>query len=109
MPYTSDKQREYFNANRKKLESQGVDVNEWNKAGVEKVDEHRVKMVKYLDELIVDEKKAPGDYDRFIEMLRDCTDLNNSDRNAFIRSIQKIQEDEKTHFRFLVSVREYLD
>ena len=32
MPYKSEKQRKYFNANRKKLERQGVDVDEWNKA-----------------------------------------------------------------------------
>ena len=32
MPYKSEKQRKYFNANRKKLERQGVDVDEWNAA-----------------------------------------------------------------------------
>lgn len=32
MPYKSDKQRRYFNANREKLEAQGVDVDEWNEA-----------------------------------------------------------------------------
>ena len=32
MPYKSDAQRAYFNANREKLESQGVNVDEWNKA-----------------------------------------------------------------------------
>ena len=32
MPYKSEAQRKYFNANRKELESQGVDVNEWNQA-----------------------------------------------------------------------------
>lgn len=32
MPYDSDAQRKYFNANRAKLEAQGVDVDEWNKA-----------------------------------------------------------------------------
>ena len=32
MPYVSDKQRKYFNANRKKLEREGVDVDEWNRA-----------------------------------------------------------------------------
>ncbi len=31
-PYASDAQRKYFNANKAKLESQGVDVNEWNSA-----------------------------------------------------------------------------
>lgn len=30
MPYKSDAQRRYFNANRAKLEAQGVDVDEWN-------------------------------------------------------------------------------
>jgi len=30
VPYKSDAQRKYFNANRKELESQGVDVDEWN-------------------------------------------------------------------------------
>lgn len=32
MPYKSLKQERYFNANRSKLEAQGVDVDEWNKA-----------------------------------------------------------------------------
>jgi hypothetical protein len=32
MPYKSDAQRKYFNANKGKLESQGVDVDEWNSA-----------------------------------------------------------------------------
>jgi len=32
MPYTSDKQRKFFNANKDKLEKEGVDVNEWNQA-----------------------------------------------------------------------------
>lgn len=32
MPYRSLAQERYFNANRAKLERQGVDVNEWNQA-----------------------------------------------------------------------------
>lgn len=32
MPYKSLAQERYFNVNRKKLESQGVNVNEWNQA-----------------------------------------------------------------------------
>ena len=31
MPYKSEAQRKYFNANRKKLEAEGVDVDHWNK------------------------------------------------------------------------------
>lgn len=31
MPYISDLQRKFFNVNRKKLESQGVNVSHWNK------------------------------------------------------------------------------
>jgi hypothetical protein len=36
MPYKSAKQRAYFNANRKKLERQGVDVGHWNKMSKKK-------------------------------------------------------------------------
>lgn len=32
MPYSSQKQEAYFNANRAKLEKQGVNVAEWNSA-----------------------------------------------------------------------------
>ena len=32
MPYKSRRQEMFFNANKKRLEMQGVDVNEWNKA-----------------------------------------------------------------------------
>lgn len=32
MPYKSEAQRKYFNANRKKLEAEGVDVDEWNES-----------------------------------------------------------------------------
>ena len=32
MPYKSLAQERYFNANRAKMEAQGVDVDEWNKA-----------------------------------------------------------------------------
>ncbi len=32
MPYKSLKQERFFNANRAKLEAQGVDVDEWNQA-----------------------------------------------------------------------------
>lgn len=32
MPYKSKAQEAYFNANRSKMEAQGVDVDEWNSA-----------------------------------------------------------------------------
>lgn len=32
MPFKSEAQRGYFNANRSKLENQGVNVDEWNKS-----------------------------------------------------------------------------
>jgi hypothetical protein len=32
MPYASQAQRAFFNANKSKLQHQGVDVNEWNNA-----------------------------------------------------------------------------
>lgn len=32
MPYKSNAQRKYFHANKAKLEAQGVNVNEWDRA-----------------------------------------------------------------------------
>jgi hypothetical protein len=32
MPYKSEKQRKFFNANKEKLEKQGVDVDEFNES-----------------------------------------------------------------------------
>lgn len=32
MPFKSEKQRAFFNANRAKLEKQGVNVDEWNES-----------------------------------------------------------------------------
>lgn len=47
MPYKSKAQEAYFNANRKKLERQGVDVNEWNQASKGKhLPEHAKKKKK---------------------------------------------------------------
>lgn len=43
MPYKSEAQRKYFNVNRKKLEAQGVDVDEWNEASKGKKMPDRVK------------------------------------------------------------------
>lgn len=43
MPYKSEAQRKYFNVNRKKLEAQGVDVDEWNEASKGKKMPERVK------------------------------------------------------------------
>jgi hypothetical protein len=43
MPYKSEAQRKYFNVNRKKLEAQGVDVDEWNQASKGKKMPERVK------------------------------------------------------------------
>jgi N-acetyl-beta-hexosaminidase len=43
MPYKSDAQRKFFNANKKKLKKQGVDVNEWNESSKGKKLPKRVK------------------------------------------------------------------
>ena len=43
MPYKSKAQEKYFNANKKKLEKQGVDVDEWNKASKGKKLPTRIK------------------------------------------------------------------
>jgi len=36
MPYKSKAQEKYFNANKKELEKQGVNVDEWNKSSAGK-------------------------------------------------------------------------
>jgi hypothetical protein len=44
MPYKSKAQAAYFNIHKKKLEKQGVDVNEWNKASKgKKLPKHKRK------------------------------------------------------------------
>jgi len=43
MPYKSKAQAAYFNANRKKLEKQGVNVAEWNKKSKGKKLPNKVK------------------------------------------------------------------
>ena len=43
MPYKSQAQERYFNANRGKLEAQGVDVDEWNQSSKGKKLPKRVK------------------------------------------------------------------
>lgn len=46
MPFRSEAQRRYFEANRKKLESQGVNVSEWERASKGKKLPKRVKKTK---------------------------------------------------------------
>lgn len=46
MPYKSDDQRKYFNANRKKLEKQGVNVDEYNESSKGKKLPKKVKKKK---------------------------------------------------------------
>jgi hypothetical protein len=48
MPYVSKAQEAYFNVNRKKLEAQGVDVDEWNAASKGKKLPDRAKKEKAL-------------------------------------------------------------
>lgn len=46
MPYKSKAQEKYFNANRKKLEKEGVNVNHWNEESKGKKLLKKVKKVK---------------------------------------------------------------
>lgn len=48
MPYKSRAQEKYFNANRAKLERQGVDVDEWNSASKGKKLPKKVKKQKHI-------------------------------------------------------------
>ena len=75
MPYASEKQRKFFNANRAKLERQGVDVDEWNASTKGKDPPEKAPMKKsasavlYNVLLLNNEKRAaqmyaPGDAER---------------------------------------------
>jgi len=74
MPYKSDAQRKYFNANRKELESQGVDVDEWNDSSRGKKLPEKVKEKEASDalnmlhrqaaQLLVSVKQAAEDEDK---------------------------------------------
>lgn len=45
MPYVSDQQRKFFNANRSMLQRKGVNVDEWNEASKgKKLPEKKVKL-----------------------------------------------------------------
>jgi hypothetical protein len=59
MPFKSDAQRKYFNANRDKLEAQGVNVDEWNSASTGKVLPERIGPYDRPGK-----KKKKGPYDR---------------------------------------------
>jgi hypothetical protein len=50
MPYKSDAQRRYFNANRSELEEQGVDVDEWNESSKGKKLPEKVKEKESFDQ-----------------------------------------------------------
>lgn len=54
MPFVSKAQQRYFNANRGKLEAQGVDVEEWNKATTKPLPERlgKTKEQKSKDKLV---------------------------------------------------------
>jgi len=53
MPYKSKAQQAYFNANRDKLEAQGVDVDEWNKSSKGKKLPERVNKKKSSTESLI--------------------------------------------------------
>ena len=51
MPYTSLAQERYFNANKQKLESKGVNVSEWNAASKGKKLPERSAIHKHLKKM----------------------------------------------------------
>lgn len=73
MPYKSKAQQAYFNVNRKELEAEGVDVDEWNKSSKGKKLPEKAKkeafMVGYRETLKQAGLAAPSDQDRLIAIL----------------------------------------
>lgn len=73
MPYASKAQQAYFNVNRKELEAEGVDVDEWNKSSKGKKLPEKAKkcafMVGYRETLKQAGLAEPSDQDRLIAIL----------------------------------------
>jgi len=70
MPYASDAQRRFFNANRSELESQGVDVDEWNESSKGKdLPERAGKKKKKKKAAALDRRRGGAEW---IEILTKC-------------------------------------
>jgi hypothetical protein len=73
MPYKSKAQQAYFNVNRKELEAEGVNVDEWNEASRgKKLPEKAEKeafMVGYRETMKMAGLEEPSDQDRLLAML----------------------------------------
>ena len=62
MPYKSKAQAAFFNAHRKKLEAQGVDVDEWNRSSRgKKLPARAKKAVSAIDLLLLSQKMQHND------------------------------------------------
>lgn len=59
MPYQSNQQRKFFNANRASLEKQGVNVDEWNKASKGKKLPSKVKPRRLFQKEEDESKETP--------------------------------------------------
>jgi hypothetical protein len=73
MPYKSKAQQAYFNVNRKELEAEGVNVDEWNKSSKGKKLPEKAKkeafMVGYRETMKMAGLEEPSDQDRLLAML----------------------------------------
>ncbi len=84
MPYKSEAQRKYFNANREKLEAEGVDVDEWNESS----------KGKKLPEKA--EKKAYGVSDDNYEQDRHLSAMPGSSREEMLAATRALMARAKT-------------
>ena len=70
MPYQSKAQERYFNANRSKLERQGVNVDEWNKASKGRKLPARAKKKKAYKRIVDNKMRWYGDTDTEKRVIR---------------------------------------
>ena len=84
MPYKSEAQRKYFNANREKLEAEGVNVDEWNESS----------KGKKLPEKA--EKKAYGVSDDNYELDRHLSAMPDASREEMLAATRALMERAKT-------------
>jgi hypothetical protein len=80
MPYKSEAQRKYFNANRDKLEAEGVDVDEWNESSKGKKLPEKKSAAAMLGKAAADNGRPPEyrePYPNFYRFFDDFQNLNN--------------------------------
>jgi hypothetical protein len=96
MPYKSEAQRRYFNANRDKLEAEGVDVDEWNESSKgKKLPEKAEKKSGIISDLFSTGREAQEEHEKEKEKLDKAVARNVRERLARQIAKEKVAMDKE--------------